>query len=121
MFHAGAPHSVQSLNCLLTSLFKLFPGPLLKSGMGPLATYGNHQEIISGRLEKIYSSPETRLEWPREGLFELDSNKCQGAKTGPPFESPPGPLLKSSLQPLGRYGNHQDTISSRPKQMYTLI
>ena len=32
---------------------------------------------------------------PREGLlFKSDSNKRWGAKTGPLFESPPGPLLK---------------------------
>ena len=38
----------------------------------------------------------------------------------PLFESPPGPLLKSALQPLGRYGTHQETISRIPEQMYTL-
>ena len=42
------------------------------------------------------------------------------AKTGPLFESLPRPLLKSGLQPLGRYGTHQETISRRPEQMYTL-
>ena len=36
------------------------------------------------------------------------------------FESPPRPLLKSGLQPLGRYGTHQGTISRRPEQMYTI-
>ena len=43
-------------------------------------------------------------------LFESDSNKCRGVKTGPLFESPPRPLLKSGLQPLGRYDTHQETI-----------
>ena len=52
-------------------LFESFPGPLLKSGMGPLARHGNHQKIISGRLEQMYTSSDTRLEWPVEGpLFE---------------------------------------------------
>ena len=37
---------------------------------------------------------------------------------GPLFESPPGPLLKSGLQPLGRYGTHQKSISRRPEQVY---
>ena len=70
----------------------------------------------------MYTSSDTRLEWPREGpLFELDSNKRPGAKTGPLFESPPRPLLKSGLQPLSRYGTHQETISRRPEQMYTSI
>ena len=43
-----------------------------------------------------------------------------GAKTGPLLESPPGPLFISGLQPLGRYGTHQETLSRRPEQMYTL-
>ena len=48
----------------------------------------------------MYTSSDTRLEWPREGpLFESDSNKRQGVKTGPLFESPPGPSLKSGLLP----------------------
>ena len=39
---------------------------------------------------------------------------------GPLFESHPRPLLKSGLQPLGRYGTHQETIGMRHEQMYTL-
>ena len=35
----------------MRSLFESFLGPLLESGVGPLARYGNHQEIISRRLE----------------------------------------------------------------------
>ena len=38
---------------------------------------------------------------------------------GPLFESPPRLLLKSGLQPLARYGTHQETISRRPEQVYT--
>ena len=46
----------------------------------------------------MYTSSDKRLEWPGEGpLIEWDSNKCQGAKTGPLFESAPRPLLKSAL------------------------
>ena len=57
-------------------LFESFPGPLLKSGMGPLARYGNHQEIISTRLEQMYTSSDTRLEWSGEGpLFKSDSKR----------------------------------------------
>ena len=65
-------------------LFASSPGPLLKSGMGLSARYGNHQEIISSRLEQMYTSSDTRLEWPGEGpLFEKDSNKRRGGgKTG---------------------------------------
>ena len=66
----------------------------------------------------MYTSSDTRLEWPGEGpLFEPDSNKRQRAKTGPLFESPPRSLLKSGLQPLFRYGTHQ-TISGRLEQVY---
>ena len=66
----------------------------------------------------MYTSSDTRLEWPREGpLFESDSNKRQGAKTGPLFESPPRPLLKSGLQSLFRYGTHQ-TVNGRLEQVY---
>ena len=65
----------------LRLLFKSFPGPLLKSGMGPLARYSNHQEIINRRPEQMYTSFDTRLEWPREEpLFELDLNKRRGPK-----------------------------------------
>ena len=67
----------------LRVLFKSFPGPLLKSGMGPLARYSNHQEIVNRRPEHMYTSFGTRLEWPREGsLFKLDLNKCQDPKQG---------------------------------------
>ena len=34
-------------------IFESFPGPLLKLGVGPLDRYGNHQEIVSRRLEQI--------------------------------------------------------------------
>ena len=36
------------------------------------------------------------------------------------FESPPKPLLKSGLEPLGSYGTHQKTISRKPEHTYTL-
>ena len=63
-------------------IFESFPGLQLKSVMGPLTRYGNHQETISRRLEQMYTSSDTRLEWPREGpLFELDSN-ARGPKWG---------------------------------------
>ena len=63
----------------LRLIFKSFPLPLLKSGMGPLARYiNNHQEVINRRPEQMYTSFDTRLEWPREGpLFDLDLNKRQ--------------------------------------------
>ena len=67
----------------------------------------------------MYTLPDTRLEWlGEELLFKLDSNKRWRAKMQPMFESFPGPVLKSSVGPLTRYGNNQETISKRPKQMY---
>ena len=52
-------------------LLESFPGPLLKSGVGQSARCGNHQEIVSRRLEQMYASSETKLEWLGEGpLFE---------------------------------------------------
>ena len=106
----------------LRLLWKSFPGPLLKSGVRPLARYGNHQEIINRRPEQMHTSSDTKLELPREGpLFESDSNNRRGFKTGPLFESlpTPRPLLKSGLQPLDRYGTCQETIGRRLEQMHT--
>ena len=47
--------------------FQLFPGLLLKSGLGPLARYGTHQKTISGRPEQKYLRFDPRTEWPVEG------------------------------------------------------
>ena len=33
---------------------QVIPGPLLKSGLGPLARYGTHQETIGGTPEQMY-------------------------------------------------------------------
>ena len=101
----------------LRLLFKSFPGAILKSGVGPLARYGYHLEIVSGRPEQMYTLSDTRLEWP-EGHYSSRTQINAGTKTGPLFESLPRPLLKSGPQPLGRYGTHQETISRRPEQMY---
>ena len=60
-------------------LFKSFPGPLLKSSMGSLARYSNHQEIVNRRPEQMYTSFDTRLE---RSLFELDLNKRRDPKQG---------------------------------------
>ena len=51
-------------------------GALLKSCLGPLARYSTHKEIMSGRLEQVYLSFDSRLDLPGEGaLFELDFDK----------------------------------------------
>ena len=85
--------------------------PLLNSGLQLLDRYGTHQETISRRPEQMYTLYNTRLEWLRDGLlFKLDSNKYWKAKVQPIFESFPGPLLKSGVEPLARYGNHQETM-----------
>ena len=70
-------------------LFESFSGPLLKLGMGPLARYGNHQEIMSMRLEQMYTLSDTRLEWPGEApLFKSDSNERREPKTEPLLITP---------------------------------
>ena len=75
----------------------------------------------------MYTLSDTRLEWAilcicqnkqTNKYFFSNSNKRLGDKTGPLFESPPRPLLKSGLQPLGRYAIHQEIISRRHKQLY---
>ena len=121
MFRAGAPDPVQSLICLLTSLLKSFPRPLLESGVGPFARYGNHQEIIYRRLAQMYTSSDTRLEWPKEGpLLESHSNKHRGPKTGQLFASAPRPLLSQACSPWAEMaGTHQETTSRKHEQMYT--
>ena len=64
-------------------IFESFSGLLLKSGVGPLARYGNHQETIRWRPKQMYTPSDTRLEWPGEGiLFESDSNKRRGGQNG---------------------------------------
>ena len=101
----SAPDPVQSLICSLTSLSKSLSPP------------GNHKKET---WTDMYTSSDTRWEWSGEGpLFTSYSNKHRRAKIGPLFESLPGPLLKSGLQPLDRYGTHQETISRRPELMCT--
>ena len=51
----------------MRSQFELSPGPLLKSGLGPLARYGTHKETVSGKPEQKYLSSDPRSEWPAEG------------------------------------------------------
>ena len=48
----------------MQSIFESLSWPLLKSGVGPLARYGIHQEIISRRFEQMYTSSHTRLDGP---------------------------------------------------------
>ena len=91
-------------------LFESPPRSLLKSSLQPLGRHGTHQEIISRKPEQMYTLSDTILECLGEGLlFKLDSNKRWRAKMQPIFESFPGPLLKSGVGPLARYGNHQET------------
>ena len=64
----------------LRLLFKSFPGPLLKSGMGLLARYCNHQEIINRRPEQMYNSSDTRCSCPGRGNY---SSRTQINAVGP--------------------------------------
>ena len=64
-------------------LFELISLAIIEVRRRALGRYGNHQEIISRKLEQTYTPPDTRLEWPGEGpLFEYDSNKGWGPKWG---------------------------------------
>ena len=45
--------------------FELSPGSLLKSGLGPLARYGTHQETTSGKSEQKYLPSEAQYMVPR--------------------------------------------------------
>ena len=56
---------------------------------------------------------------PGRGHYSSRTQINAEAKTGPIFESPPRPSLKSGLLPLDRYGTCQETISRRLEQMYT--
>ena len=51
------------------------------------------------------------LEWTGMGHYTSQTriNAGEGDKMGPLFESLPRPLLKSGLQSLDRYGNHQES------------
>ena len=87
----------------LQLLFKSFPGPLLKSGVGPMARHGTFQETISRRDEQMYTPSDPGLEWLGEGsLFKSVSNKRRLSKLPPLFKSFPGPLLKSVHRTLGQ-------------------
>ena len=87
----------------MQQIFEPFSGPLLKSGVGPLARYGSNQQTISRRPEQMYTSSDTRLEWLGDGpLFESDSNIRQGGQNGATIRVIPGPLFMSGLGSLAR-------------------
>ena len=85
-------------------------GPLFESDLmnaqralleSSLARYSTHQETMSGRLEQVYLSSNSRLDLPGEvPLFELDFKKWwEGDKIWTLFQSLPGPLFTSGLGP----------------------
>ena len=88
-------------------LFESPPRPLLKSGLQPLAKYGIHLETIRRRPEQMYTSSDTKLEWP-EGGYSLSQIRMKTR----------GALLNSCLGPLARYGIHQETMGGRWEQVY---
>ena len=65
------------------------------------------------------TSSETRLEWPGRGNYSGRTQINPRGPKGATIRVTPRTLLKSGLQPLGRYGTPQETISWRPEQMYT--
>ena len=52
-------------------------------------------------------------------MFESDLNKRGGGKNGATIRVTSEAIIESGLQPLARYGTHQETISRRPEQIYT--
>ena len=66
----------------------------------------------------MYTPSDTGLEWLEEGpLYKSVSNKHQGVQTAATIQVISGPLLKSGLGLLFRYGTHQ-TINGRLEQVY---
>ena len=66
----------------------------------------------------MYTPSDTGLEWLGEGpLYKSVSNKRQGVQTVATIQVILGPLLKSGLGLLFRYGTHQ-TINRRLEQVY---
>ena len=60
----------------------------------------------------MYTSSDTKLEWPGEGLlFESDSINAGGH-----YSSHPRSIIEVRPEALG---THQEAISRRPEQMYT--
>ena len=83
---------------------------------------GTHQKTVSRIPEQMYSPSDTGLgmAW-RGSLFTSVSNKGHGPKMRVLFKSFPGLLLKSGMEPLARYSNHQEIVNRRPEQMYTAV
>ena len=66
----------------------------------------------------MYTPSNTGLEWLGEGLlYKSVSSKRQGVQTAATIQVIPGPLLKSGLGLLFRYGIHQ-TINGRLEQVH---
>ena len=98
--------------------FELSPGPLLKSGLEPLARYCNHQITINRRPEQVYLPSDQDWNNLEKGLYLSQTRINARGKMRPRFRLSHGQVLKSDLGPLVRYGTHQETISGRPKQKY---
>ena len=87
--------------------------------MGPLARCSNHQEIINKRPEQIYTSFDTRLEWPREGpLLELDLNKCRDSKRGHYSSHATSALFKGELQRENKLISYERAFKKLENDMY---
>ena len=111
----GGPSSESDLNnyrgSKLRLLFKSFPGPILKSGVGSLARYGIHQETISRRPEQMYTPSDTRLrlEWLGGHYSGRTRINTEGLKCNH-YLSQPWAII--DVRPLFRYGTHQ-TINGK--------
>ena len=88
-------------------LFKLSPGPLLKSGLGILARYCIHKETISRRPEQVYLLSDQDLNDLERGHYLSETRINAGAKMRLLFKLSHGQLLTSVRQIWQPPGDHK--------------
>ena len=99
-------------------LFKLSPGPLLKSGLGPLARCCTHKGSISRPREHVYLSPDQDWDDLQRCHYLSQTRVNTRGQNVATIQVSHGQLLKSGLGHLARYGTHQETMSGRPEEKY---
>ena len=91
----------------MRQLFELSPGPLLKSGLGPLASIAPTRRPLVGHLNRsIFHLTKIGMGLER-GHYLSRTRINAGGPNAVTIWVIPGPLLKSGLGPLARCCNHQ--------------
>ena len=85
---------------------------------GPLGQYCIYQETVSRRPEQVYLPLDQDCNDLERGHYLSRTRINAWDKSAATIRVIPGPLLKSDLRPLARYGTHQETIGGTPEQMY---